>query len=130
MPRPLIRQSCFAAPEGRKNNSDNFPKASALARSTIFATAGAGFVDDDLGKHGQFGSDALPQPLRQHFAGGIFQARNLVEAAMIDLFVNRIDDGLDLAVIDQIVLAFRDFAFDDDVDLERMSMHPPALVAL
>ena len=68
--------------------------------------------------------------MRYHFACGILEASDLVQAAMIELIKDRIDRCLDVAIVDQMMATVRDVAFNDDIDLERMPMHPPAFVPL
>gem|GEM_PF-6416522 len=49
---------------------------------------------------------------------------------MIKHFNNGCDDFPDLAVIDQVAKFRIDFAFDDDIEFERMSVKSAAFVAV
>ena len=47
---------------------------------------------------------------------------------MIDLGMDGVNRGLDLAVVNQVVAAVRDVAFNDYIDPEGMAMHAAAFV--
>jgi hypothetical protein len=81
-------------------------------------------------EQGQLGDNLAPKPVSNHFAGGIFQPGNFIEAMMVDAVVNGVNRSLDFTVIDQVMLPIRDLAFDNDIDFERMPMHPPTFVTL
>lgn len=72
----------------------------------------------------------FPQPMGKHFAGGILQPIDVVQAVVVELFDQRLDDALDHAKIDEIALIIGHFTCDDDVKAKRVAVHPPALVPL
>lgn len=49
---------------------------------------------------------------------------------MIELQAKRLDDRLDVTVVDQVVLSQWNLASDDDIDAERVAVHSAALVAV
>ena len=57
-------------------NEDPFVPVSVFA--TVDATGGTGFAHHDLGEQRQRGLESLPDPARQVFAGGVFQALDLI----------------------------------------------------
>ena len=101
-----------------------------LLASAVFDFAGAGFADADDGQQWQVGLEAVEDPLGEHFRGGHFEAWDVVEQVVVELIADGGDDLLDLAEVHEIALAFVHFAFENDVDLERVAMHSAALVAL
>src|SRR5258706_1452182 len=100
------------------------------SRSAVFAGGGAGFVDENGAEHGEEGFEPPPNPSREIFARGIFEAVNFVQVVVIELFDDRIGGGFDVAVVDEITFFFFYFALDDDFDSKRMAMQSAASVAV
>ena len=85
-------------------------------------------MNDKQHQHRQNRFDLVPDPFGDDLAGGVFQAANLIEIKVIEPPDDRIDDPLDLPVVDQVPALGRHFPFDEDVEPERMPVQPPALV--
>ena len=49
----------------------------------------------------QGGFDALPQPVREDFAGWIFEARHLIQVVVVEHFMQWLPDVVDAAVVDE-----------------------------
>ena len=70
------------------------------ASSTKHATRNTSLRHDHFGQQRQSGFQASPNPGRDIFARGVFQARNLVQVIMIETFQQRLKGLADLRVID------------------------------
>jgi hypothetical protein len=64
--------------------------------AAIDATAGAGLVDADRTEFRQQWLEFGPDEFGQHFAGRVFQARNVVQIVVVQTLVQRLEDRLDL----------------------------------
>ena len=85
-------------------------------------------MNDQKYQHRQHRLDLIPDPFGDDFAGGIFQAADLIEIEVIQATDDGIDHAFDLAVIDEVPLFGGDFPFHHDVEAERMPVQPPALM--
>jgi hypothetical protein len=89
---------------------------------------GAGFGDEDFGEEREAGLEAVPDPDGDMLAGGVFEAGNFIEVAVIELFPERAEGGGDLGVIDQPAEFGIAGAADDEVDFEAMAVETAAFV--
>lgn len=96
----------------------------------ILTAAGAGLVNVDLLKQRQLRFDAVPEPLGENLAGRVFQALDIVQAIVVQLSDQRLHNSFDLAKVQQVTFRLIDLASDDDIDAERVAMHPAALMPL
>ena len=103
---------------------------SAPQRTAILTATGACFAHDHFRKQRQRRREAIPNPNREHLAGGILESGNLIEAAMVERIMDRRDRLFDVAVIDEKSPRRIDIAFDHNIDTKRMSVHASALVAI
>src|SRR5436190_24250990 len=94
--------------------------------SAILAHGSARLMDDDGGKQRKQGLEAIPDPPGEVFAGGIFKAFNFVEVVVIEALNKLLSSALDIAIINQVTHGAIDFAFDDDIEAERVAMHTAA----
>ncbi len=85
-------------------------------------------MDGDLSKQWQLRLEMIPNPLSQHFAGGILQASDFIEALMVELLPQRHHRLLDLAIVNEVSLVLRDLTFHHDIHPEGVAVHPPAFV--
>lgn len=56
-------------------------------------------MDDDFAQLWQDGFETVPYPSDQTFAGRVLKTRDVIEVVMIQLIVNRLECGLDIAEI-------------------------------
>ncbi len=82
----------------------------------------------DAGKVGQGSTNALPDPERDIFRGGISQIFDIVEAAVIELFDYGTTDCFKIKKVDDKSAVRIDRTFKDDFDAIGMAMH--ALAAM
>ena len=105
-----------------------------LAAPMPLAVVGTGartsFVNGDSVKLGKYGLEALPDPVRQQFAGGVLKAVDLVEEPMIECLVQRGPSLRNIAVVQEDTLLCIDCASYADINLEGMSVHAATLVAV
>ncbi len=93
------------------------------------ATTGAGLVNHDLGEHWQIALQPLPDPQGDLFAGWILEPRDFIQAAVVQIALDRFSGGADRPVIEQIPAGFRDRSFHADIHLEGVPVHAVALVS-
>ncbi len=98
--------------------------------AVVGAGARASFVDGDSVELGKYGLEALPDPVRQQFAGGVLKAVDLVEEPMIECLVQRGPGLRNIAVVQEDTLLCIDCASYADINLEGMSVHAATLVAV
>ena len=96
--------------------------------AVILAAAGAGFMNADLGKLRQQRLDLVPDPLSNHLAGRILQARDVVQVIVVELFIERLEDRLDLGKVADPACMRIERAGQVQCDLERVAMQAPALM--
>lgn len=96
--------------------------------AAVFAAAGAGLVDAHARQFREQGFDLLPDPLGQHFAGGVFQAGDVVQVVVVELFVDRLEDRLDLGEVANPAGIGVDLAFDMQGDAEGVAVQATAFV--
>ena len=96
--------------------------------ASVFAAAGAGLVDANAGQFRQDRLELFPEPLGDDFAGGIFQAGNVIEVVVIQLLIERLEDLLDLGEVTDPAGVGIDLAFDVDGDAEGVAVQPSAFV--
>ena len=94
----------------------------------INATSGRGLVNDDLNQAREIGRKFFPKPAGHDLDGGVFQAGNFVEIAMIEQLDQGVHRPADLGVIVNPTRGGIDLALDDDLDLETVAMHGSALM--
>ena len=86
-------------------------------------------MHDHLVQSGQRGRQALEDPARQHLAGGILQALDIVEVMMIELVEQRRERRFDVGEVHHPAQRGIGLTLDMDLDAERMSVQARALVA-
>ena len=99
-------------------------------RAEVGASAGAGFVDGDAVELGDAGLEALPDPEGEVFAGGVFEAGDFVEEAVVELVVQRPKPVLELTKVDEPAGLGVDGSADGDFDAEGVAVEAGAFVAL
>ena len=80
-------------------------------------------MHDNLAQLRQRGHERFPDPHCESFAGWIFQAGNVVEATMIQLFEHRRECSFDFGEIHDPTCVSRRFAAHMHFDAKRMTMH-------
>ena len=79
-------------------------------------------MDADLRQLRQQGLDLVPDPLGDHFAGGVLQARNVVQVVVVELLEDRFEDRLDLGEVTNPAGMGIDFTFDVDGNSEGVTV--------
>lgn len=82
-------------------------------------------MDADLGEFRQQRLELLPDPAAEVFAGGVFQAWNIVQIIVVELLVDRLEDRLDFREVADPAGMRIDLAFDVDGDTERVAVQAP-----
>jgi len=72
--------------------------------------------------------DLVPDPLGDHFAGGVFKARDVVQVVVVQLLVDRLEDRLDLGEVADPASVRVERAGQVQADLERVAMQAAAFV--
>src|SRR5690348_797834 len=105
----------------------------ATAKRSIWAAvdafAGAGFVDCDFGEVGEAIVEVVPDPAGEVFAGGVFQAGDIVEVAVVELFFEGSEGFFEVGEVHQPAGDGIDRAADGDFDAEGVTVEAGALVA-
>ena len=114
----------------RSHRKGGFCVAAQQSRSVaaVLAATGAGLMHADAGKLGQQRFEFLPDPLRQVLAGGIFQAWDVVQVVVVESFVDRLEDRLDLGEVANPASMRIDLALDIDGGAEGMAVQATTLV--
>ena len=86
-------------------------------------------MDDDFAKAGQLGRKLFPEPAGHELDGRIFEAGDVVEAGVVELFDEGPHGVGDGGVIVENAGGFIDGAADGDGDLEAVAMEVAAFVA-
>mgnify|MGYP003363662242 CR=1 FL=1 len=86
-------------------------------------------MDADAGELWQQRFERLPDPFGEHFAGGIFQAGNLIEVVVIELLVKRLEDGLELGEVANPAGMGIGLTLDVDGDTEGVAVQATAFMA-
>ena len=98
----------------------------ALARLVVGAgvdgSAGARFFDDDAREVGEGGFEALPDPAGEDFAGGVFEAGDVVEVVVVELVVERAEGGVEVGEVADPAEGGVDVAADVDFDAEGVAV--------
>ncbi|MNJ37905.1 hypothetical protein D3C77_327410 [compost metagenome] len=81
-----------------------------------------------LGQFWQQRLDLVPDPFGDHFAGRVFQARNVVQVVVVQLFIQRLEDRLDLGKVANPASMRVQRAGQVQGNLERMTVQTAALV--
>ena len=98
--------------------------------AAIDATAGAGLMDADGAEFRQQRLEFVPDPLGEDFAGGVFQARNIVEVVVVQALVERLEDRLDFREVTNPASVRVDLAAQVNRNLERVTVQAAAFVAV
>src|ERR1035437_9881319 len=85
-------------------------------------TAGAGLMHHDLRQQRQRRFKPVPDPLRQMLAGRVFQPRHLVQVAVVELFVQRLEHGRNIAEVLHPAYVRIDLPAHVDLDAGRMAV--------
>jgi hypothetical protein len=88
----------------------------------VATAGGAGFGDADFREEREAGFESGPDPGGDVFAGGIVEARDVVEIPVIELIPDGTERGGDIGVIDEPAQLWIARTGDDDVDLETMAV--------
>lgn len=86
-------------------------------------------MHDHLVQAGQRRRQTLEDPARQHLAGGILQALDIVEVMVIELIVQRRKSRFDVSEIHHPAQRGIGLSLDMNLDTERMTVQARALVA-
>ncbi|MCY1308293.1 hypothetical protein D9M71_704640 [compost metagenome] len=100
-----------------------------LSVAAIFAATGAGLVDADTGELREQGFELLPDPFGEDFAGGVFQAGDLIEVVVVELLVERLEDGLEFGEVADPAGIGIGLTLDIDGHAEGVAVQAAALVA-
>jgi hypothetical protein len=98
------------------------------ARAGVDGSAGAGLFDDDAAQVGKCGFEAFPDPAGEDFAGGVFEAGDVVEVVVVELVVERAESGVEVGEVADPAQGWVDFAADVDFDSEGMAVQARAFV--
>jgi hypothetical protein len=98
--------------------------------SAINASGRGRFVYDNFVKTGTDGQKFLPKPRGHVFDSRIIEPRDLIEIRVIEQVDERLHRRPNFSVIIKPSGRWIDCAFHGDFNLETMSVHPSALVAL
>lgn len=96
--------------------------------AAVAATGAGGFVDDDFAKAGQLGRKFFPEPAGHEFDGRIFEAGDVVEAGVVELFDEGPHGVGDRGVIVENSGRLIDGAAHGNGDFEAVAMEVAALV--
>ena len=83
----------------------------------------------DAGQLWQQRLEFQPDPLRQVFAGGVFQAGDIVQVVVVEALVDRFEDCLDLGEVANPAGVRIDLTLDVDGGTEGVTMQAAAFVA-
>ena len=110
--------------------STAFPSPTGIKKSfpAINRPRGAGLGHDDFREQRQFRFQLFPDPRGDDFARGIFEAGNLVEVMMVQLFPQRLERGGEVGVIHQPAQLRVALARDDDLHDKTVPVEPAAFV--
>lgn len=86
-------------------------------------------MDTNLAELGQERLELLPDPAGEHFAGGVLEARDVVQIMVVETLVQGFEGGLDVGEVPYPAGMGIDSAFDVQAYLEGMPMETSALVA-
>lgn len=96
----------------------------------VNAAGHAGFGDDDFLEERKFGTEALPNPGGEVFAGGIVEAGDFVEVVVIEAVKDGLESGGDVGVVHEPAEFGVAWARDDNFDNEAVAVEPAAFVGL
>ena len=109
------------------------PAGGSSARHRLFAAidtaTGAGLMDTNCTEFRQQGFELSPDPLGQHFAGRVFQAWDVIEVVVVEAFIERLENRLDLREVANPAGMGIQVAAKMDRHFERMPVQAPAFVA-
>lgn len=94
----------------------------------VGAAAGAGFADGDAAELREGGFEMAPDPAGEVFAGGVFEAGDVVEVAVVELVVEGAEGGFEVGEIHDPSGGSADGAGDMDGHVEGVSVEAGALV--
>ena len=97
--------------------------------TVVGGSAGAGLFYDDAAEIGEGGFEALPDPASDDFAGGVFEAGDVVEVVVVELLVERAEGGVEVGEVADPAEGLVEVAADVDLDAEGMAVQARALVA-
>jgi hypothetical protein len=97
-------------------------------RPAVHALSGASFGHHNLGEQGQGGFEPVPDPDGKVFAGGILEARDIVEVAVVELFPEGTESGGDVGVINQPAEFGVAGTGHDELDFEAVAVQAAAFV--
>ncbi len=86
-------------------------------------------MDGDLVEDGELGLEFLPDPAGDVFGGGVFEAGDFVEEAVVELFFEGAEEGFEVAEIHEPAGAGIDGAADGDFDAEGVAVEAIAFMA-
>ena len=101
-----------------------------LLRTGIDASGVAGFLYDDFGKLGEAGLQPFPYPLRKDFAGGVFEAFDIIEAMMVELVKQGLKGPPQIGEVHYPARFLAHGTADVDFDPEGVSVHAGTFVPL
>ena len=71
----------------------------------------------------------MPDPVRDDFAGWVFETRNLVEVAMVELLPDGFEEAGEFGVVDEPTKFGISVSADGDFDLETVAVEASAFMA-
>jgi len=104
-------------------------KLAVISPTVVTGSRGAGFLYDDAIKARQSRPQAVPDPLRQHLTGRIFQAGNIIEIVVVKLLIQGLKSTLDLSEVAYPALYGIRLTTHMHLNLYRMAMEAGTLVA-
>ena len=86
-------------------------------------------MDGNAMEGGEEGFEALPEPAGDDFAGGVFEAGDVVEVVVVELVYEGLEGFLDIAEVHKPAGLRIDGATEGEVDLVGVAVQASALVA-
>src|SRR5690606_17996063 len=117
------RRPATTAPRGEPCS---YPEVSVAA---VDAAAGAGLADHHPAQGGEGGFQFPPDPAGDVFAGGVFEAFDVVEKTVVEALQDGLEHRLDIGEIHQPAAGFPGLPSDVQGHLEGVAMEAAALVA-
>jgi hypothetical protein len=102
--------------------------AAGRLRTPEHTSGGAGFVDGNAMQERELRFEALPEPASDVFAGGVFEAGDLVEVVVIELVFEGLEDLLDVTEVHEPAGVRIDGAAEGEVDFEGVAVEAGAFV--
>lgn len=86
-------------------------------------------MNDNAAQSGESRGESLPQPTTEDFARRVFEAGDVVQIVVVELFEEWLPSVVDQRVVDEPACLRVDGPFDDDLHTETMTVQALTLVA-